>query len=168
MTIPLWRNVRYADSPYATYGRLFRPNGSQFGVILELPWVDVDGNGKRDTGKSRIVPGIYDVIFRNSPKRGYVVPWLCGVPDVTLAGFPDEPTATTCQIHRAAFPSDLLGCLGIGEKFEVRDDPHAHAKKLAMRGSPEAFARFMAETLGAGYQRIRVQIEDAFEQKAAA
>ena len=135
--------IRMREDDFATYGRLEAEDFAQLGVTIERPWIDADADGRRDTNVSRIVAGTYRCVRRVSPKRGYEVWWLCGVPDVTLAPFAHEPgmhDATTCQIHIANLPSDLNGCIGIGTAFgEVRDQP-------GITGSKRAFEKLMAET----------------------
>ena len=133
--------VRHKQTPTATFGRLYADDGTtEICVTIERPWVDLDADGKRDPNVSRIVPGRYRAIRRESPKRGYPVWWLCGVPDVTSAYFADEPTATTCQIHKANVATELNGCIGVGSAFGVvKDQP-------GITGSGRAFDKLMTET----------------------
>lgn len=151
--------VRFKQTPFATYGRLFAHDGIELCVTIERPWVDADADGKRDPNVSRIVPGTYRCICRLSPKRKYPVWWLCGVPDVTLASFPDEPTATTCQIHVANLPGELKGCIGVGSGFGVvKDQP-------GVTGSQAAFDKLMRDTQDV--DELELTIEDAFLARAA-
>lgn len=142
--------IRHKATSYATYGRLFAADGTELCVTIERPWVDLDANGKRDANVSRFVPGTYRCIRRESPKRGYPVWWLCGVPDVSLAHFPDEPTCTTAQIHIANIAEDLNGCIGVGSAFgRVKE-------RDGVTGSKHAFDKLMTETKDATTLELEV------------
>lgn len=154
-----FRIVRHKQTDFATYATLFSEKKERLGVILERPFVDADNDGRRDPNVCRIQHGRYRAIRRISPKRGYPVWWLCDVPDVSSAHFPDEPTATTCQLHRANFPWDLRGCIGIGTAFgdieykgdSMLEDPINREKGKrypGIVGSVAAFERFMEQTAG--------------------
>lgn len=153
--------VRIKETAHATFGRLYASDGTEVCVTIERPWVDADANGKRDPNVSRFAAGTYKAIKRESPKRGIPVYWLCGVPDVTSAHFPDEPTATTAQIHIANVVGELNGCIGLGSAFgEVKGEP-------GVTGSKAAFEKFMRE---AADDEIMVTVEERFppaEAKAA-
>lgn len=146
--------LRHKQTAFATFGTLFDDAGRQVCVTLELPFVDADNDGHRDANAGRAVHGTYRGIRRVSPKRGYPVWWLCGVPDYTLAGFPDEPTATTMQLHRANTPDDLRGCIGLGSAYGKIDGEDG------ITGSQTAFEKFMALTKDA--PEITLEIVDAF------
>lgn len=159
--------VRHKQTDYATYGTLFDDAQTPVCVTIERPFVDKDNDGKRDANEGRIQHGTYEAVRRLSPKRGIPVWWLCGVPDVTSAHFEDEPTATTCQIHKANFPGDLLGCLGLGTAFGGLADPHMQGKVMpAVTGSTAAFQKFM--DLTKDVERITVTIVDNFGAPAGA
>lgn len=167
-----FRAVRFNEVPgYATYATLFDEGAQQVAVLLELPFVDADNNGVRDSNVSRFQHGEYELIRRVSPKRGFPVWWYCGVPDVSSANFADEPTATTAQMHKANFPWQLEGCQGLGTAFgnvlydgpTVKDGryPREHGKSYpGVTGSGAAFDKFMALT--ADVDRITILVVDAF------
>lgn len=137
---PDYEIVRIRETEHATFGRMYDARGGEICVTLELPWVDRDGNQRRDPNVSRIVPGTYRCVRKVSPKRGIAVWWLCAVPDATLAGFTDEPDATTIQIHVANVPNDLNGCIGVGTAFgRVKEQD-------GITGSTFAFHKFMEDT----------------------
>jgi hypothetical protein len=174
---------RHSQSSYATFGALSvltkHDTRESVCVTLERPWVDVDHNGKRDANVSRVQPGRYRVIVRTSPARGYVVPWLCGVLDVELAYFTDEPTATTCQMHIANFPWDLKGCIGVGHARAaveyhgpaVPDGVHARAPGHSYDGivkSTRAFSALIALLRTAGKEEVWLEIADLFAASASA
>jgi hypothetical protein len=162
-----FRLVRHKETEYATYGTLFTEFGHAVCVTIERPFVDADNDGKRDPNVCRIQHGVYPGIRRESPKRGYAVWWLCDVPDVSRAGFPDVPTATTCQMHRANFPGDLQGCIGLGTAFGDLPDRHEGGERRpAVTASEAAFNKFMALT--ASVQEITLEIIDNFGAPAGA
>lgn len=163
------------DAGYATYGTMFDvATKAVIMVTVERPWVDADHNGHRDTGASRIVAGRYRGIRAMSPKHGFPVWWLCGVPDVSSAEMPHEPTATTAQIHRANWPWQLNGCTGAGTGFgkieydgptvSAAEDPRYPRERGKMysgvSGSKTAFDKFM--NLTKGVDEIWVTYVDAF------
>lgn len=168
-----FRLVRHLERPaFATYGTLFSDRQEQYGVTLELPYVDRDHDGRRDHNLDRIQQGRYRFIRRPSPKRkGRLVWWGCDIPDVASAYFADEPTATTCQLHSANFPWELEGCIAIGTAFgdvqysgeTVTDGPHPRAQGQLYPGitkSKAKLAQFMELTKDE--QELWLDIVDAF------
>ncbi len=126
------RLVRFKQTPWATFGRLYADDGTEICVTLERPWVDANADGKRDKGVSRIVPGTYSVIRRlDSPKHGEVFE-LQNVPD-----------ATNIQIHAANHPTELEGCIATGSAF---GDPTVKGVTApGVTGSRLALQKFMTE-----------------------
>jgi len=167
-----FRSVRHKETSYYTLSTLFTADHQdEVARIMELPFVDENSDGRRDPNVCRVQHGEYRFIRRKSPKRGVDVWWGCGIPDVTLAGFPDEPTATTCQIHIANFPWELLGCLAIGTAFgdveykgeTVTDGRYPRVKGKSypgLQGSRIAFEKFM--DLTAREKEIWIEIVDRF------
>lgn len=160
-----WTLQRLKANDFATYGILAAEDGAELARTIERPWVDRDANGKRDANISRIVAGEYRAVIRKSPKRGYDVPWLCGVPDVTFAPFAHEEgfrDATTCQIHRANLPGDLEGCIGVGTAFGSVQRPQDTTGMPGVTGSKNAFEKLMKE-LGEDreFTLIVLDVEDA-------
>lgn len=124
--------IRHKQSDWATFGRMYGDDGVEVCVTLERPWVDLDADGKRDPGVSRIVPGTYQVKRRlDSPKHGEVFQ------------LQDVPDATNIQIHVANLPTELEGCIATGTAF---GDVTAHGVHgPGVTGSRLAFQKFMTE-----------------------
>lgn len=79
--------------------------------------------------------GKYDVLLANSPHFGFPVPHLQDVPDFT-----------EIEIHPACFPSDLLGCTGVGsEHHENYVDPKTGRPGGAVFGSRVCFSLLMSK-----------------------
>ncbi len=168
--------VRHKETPgYATFGTMFDDaTKTPVAVTMERPWVDADQNGHRDTGVSRIAAGRYRAIRSVSPKHGFPVWWLCGVPDVSSAYIAAHPDATTSQIHPANWPWQLNGCTAVGTSFgdveydgpavSADQDPHyprAHGHSYAgIVRSGDAFKKFMSLTKDVS--EIYITFVDAF------
>jgi len=91
---------RISHTEGATFGTLIY-RMIPFCVTLELPWRDNERN------ISCIPEGIYTCNLRMSPKRKREVYELVGVPGRDLI-----------QIHTGNKPSDIAGCILVGEKWE--------------------------------------------------
>lgn len=69
---------------------------------LELP---LAFEGKQDVPDKTCIPdGTYNVEIRFSPRHGFDVPWILGVPD-----------RADIEIHPANLPDQLLGCVAVGQ-----------------------------------------------------
>lgn len=84
-----------------------RTNKSNDGIFGNL---QIDGNPFKCVTLERlhmeIFSGIYDVEFTFSPDFNRIMPLI------------DVPGRTGCRFHWANFPSQLLGCIALGEKVD--------------------------------------------------
>lgn len=122
--ITLKRIIR--DTPDGTFGLWVFDDGYPYFTSVELPYK----NNAHDI--SSIPPGEYICNRIMSPKRGFEVYELAGVPN-----------RTAIEIHPANSIRDLLGCMGVGTSFgivETKDAGDLHG----IRDSRVAFTRFMA------------------------
>lgn len=148
--------TRLIQTPVGTFGEMHTRDGVLVCYTMERPWVDADQNGKRDTGKSRFVAGLYKMYLRLSKlnggtgKRSYNVWEFLGIPDIVAA-----------QIHIANTPDQLEGCIGLGMEYTF-------AKKVpvGVGRSKEAHDKFMALTKGK--KNIWVEVIDKFQAVAKA
>lgn len=87
---------RLNTSDYGTFGELLR-DGTRIAVTCELPWAD------NRPLVSCIPQGVYHVTRFSSPSKGA---------DFLVNGVPDR---SMIEIHVANLPSELLGCIGVGD-----------------------------------------------------
>lgn len=93
-------------------------------VVVELPWVDADKDGKRDRNVSRIVGGKFVCKYTKSPSRKNkdgTAEWsyeLFGVPD-----------ADGVRMHRANWADQLQACLALGRAIMDIKRPDGTMKK---------------------------------------
>ncbi len=105
--------VRFREIPrYATLGRLFDAKGIELCVTIDRPWLDADGDGKRDAMKSRFVGGLYRVEERKSHLHGGT-----GKRDYDVLEYQDVPDIVAGQLHIANWPWELHGCTALGSAF---------------------------------------------------
>lgn len=92
---------RTRSSDAGTFGELTidDPDSEYICVTCELPWKD------NHPETSCIPIGTYIFRIYNSPKHGAV--WMAD----------DVPGRLLIEIHAANWPSDLLGCIGVGEDY---------------------------------------------------
>jgi len=95
----------------------FMVDGEYFCKTLERPWQ----NGANAHGLSCILPGTYQVIVDFSPHFNGLMPHILNVPG-----------RSEIRIHPANWPSQLEGCIALGET----------ATKDAIENSVHAFRRF--------------------------
>lgn len=122
---------RVEQNDFATYGRIVDAENKQVCLTLERPWVDVNGDGISDRNVSCIPAGSYPARRYRSPKRGYDVFMLSGVP-----GRGD------IELHIGNLPHDSEGCILLGSNFGTVNGQHG------ITGSAAAFARFMSSMTG--------------------
>jgi hypothetical protein len=106
-------------------GDLFAHDGERICVTLEEPHRDTNGDGITDKGCSCIPAGTYPWFKRKSPKRGYEVVELKGVPG-----------RTNVQIHVGNNLSHTEGCILVGS---------ARGHGATVTGSKLAFEKLMKE-----------------------
>ena len=125
------------DDDSGTFGNLETEHGFKC-VTGELPWVDLDGDKKRDRGVSCIAPGTYKCIFAESPSRKTAD----GKPEWTYR-LQDVPDAEGILIHSGNFvgnkakgyAADAKGCILLGKTVE---EITLSDKKRASSGSKRA------------------------------
>lgn len=101
---------RLKTSDDGTFGQLIR-QGHQIAVTAELPWND---NIKRI---SCIPKGVYLCTYGKSPSKNKQV-------DYQVFKVNEVPDRSDILIHIANWPSELLGCIGVGAAFaELRGKP---------------------------------------------
>lgn len=132
--------------PHFRLPRLVTGTSGTFGVLqlndvilcgtLELPW---KGNRVQE---SCIPPGTYRLKRINSPKHG-----------ITF-GIMDVDGRSNCLIHSANKPSQLLGCIALGEQFGYLDG------KPALLASGDAMREFM--TVMTGYDDAYLTIVESY------
>ena len=84
--------------------KVLRKTKTNDGIFGELYINDVFECYTVENLKDALPVGIYNLSLYNSPDHGCVCPLL----DTTAIG------RTYCEIHIANFPSQLLGCIGLG------------------------------------------------------
>ncbi len=90
--------IRTGDD--GTFGIWTDENDTQLCVTVERP----------KTGDHPCIPaGTYTFNLYNSPKHGQV--WMAE----------NVPNRTNIEVHNANFASQLLGCIGVGDRFGVID-----------------------------------------------
>lgn len=128
----LWL-IRLTRNAYATYGQFEDAERAHLCYTVERPWLD----NQHDV--SCIPPGVYECHLRDS-KRGYPVYGVYGVPD-----------RDNIEIHIANLPSELEGCIAVGESFgtaTIKSGETGHG----VLGSTVAFGAFMATMAGQPFE----------------
>lgn len=125
--------ARQVQNDFATYGELTDGFAGHIAFTLELPWRD----NAHDV--SCIPAGTYEAFAYMSPKRGYIVFKLRGVPD-----------RDNIEMHKGDLPRDTDGCILLGEQFGDVDynDGKPGAKGFGLLKSKDAFDRFMEDFAG--------------------
>lgn len=122
---------RQKSSDEGTPGLLTVEGGPFSCATWELDWVDLDGNGKRDRGLSRIRPGIYLCAYGPSPSRKL----KNGTPESTYR-LKDVPDADGVLIHAGNFGGrkdkgyacDIEGCILLGADHDTVKIPEEKRK----------------------------------------
>lgn len=125
------RLTRLTQNAFATYGQIVDEENRALCVTLEKPWVDLNQDGISDKNVSCVPPGEYPASRYHSPKRGYDVFMLSGVP-----GRGD------IELHIGNTPHDSEGCILLGSNFGDVGGQHG------ITGSQATFSRFMASLKG--------------------
>lgn len=97
---------RTSQDDYSTLGEFRFDDGTHLCYTLEKPWVDVDGDGIGDRGKSCIPAGIFVLRRRWSPKH-----------NAELFGIEQVPGRSDIEVHSANLPSQLEGCVAVGDAY---------------------------------------------------
>lgn len=116
---------RLHGTDYAMYGHLIGDEQRALCTSLELPW------RHNETNRSCIPAGTYTAERYDSPHHGYPVFRLI-----------DVPARAFIEIHIANLPSDLLGCIGVGESFGTVTKKNGETGP-GILGSAVAFNAFM-------------------------
>lgn len=121
-TLALHRLQRTA---FATFGQLVDEEQTVICLTLELPWRDNEHDA------SCIPAGTYTAHRRHSPKHGYDLFELSGVPD-----------RSNIELHIGNTTADTEGCILLGSNLgTVNGQP-------GITGSAAAFRRFMERMQG--------------------
>lgn len=123
--------VRFAYTPFGTFGRLSVPEFQCFTV--ERPWLN---NVPRE---SCIPEGDYEMVLGRFNRGGYPAYELIGVPGRSLI-----------KIHRGNTMDDVLGCIALGRSLGWV------ANKWAVISSRVAFGQFMGIMSGTEKTTIRI------------
>lgn len=99
-------------------------DGIVIACTVELPWLNNQVN------VSCIPCGVYPVVVHESPSRGWVF-WI-----------KDVPGRTNVQIHVANVPSELRGCVGVGDSFKTLD-LHEHGPEFGVGNSKLTLQRLL-------------------------
>ena len=128
--------TRGPSSSDGTPGILVSENQAFRCATAEPPWVDLDGDGKRDKGLSRVKAGEYRCLFTVSPSRKNPD----GTPEATYE-LQDTPDAAGVRIHAGNFAgdetkgylSDSQACILVGADWVNMPIPakKAHLTKLS-------------------------------------
>lgn len=122
---------RDASDSYATFGKMVSEDGMESYESLELAWADNQPN------VSCIPVGTYACSLRFSPHHGYAV-----------FGIDAVPGRMNCEIHAANLPSQLLGCVALGQRRGEIDG------QRAILGSQAAVHAFMTARGAGTYQTL--------------
>jgi hypothetical protein len=120
---------RKTSNNVCTLGVIKDENNHPICVTLELPWLN------NQPMVSCIPAGIYKCNRYMSPKRGYEVFELQGVPD-----------RTAIEIHIGNYPADTDGCILLGTSYGQN----------SIVDSTDAFNKFMAGLNGVNSFYLRV------------
>lgn len=117
-----WKNVRLADGEVKPF---FVP----FCGTVELPWKD----NEKDV--SCMPPGLWKMV-RSGPTKNIPYPHV----KILVTG------RDGCAVHKANLATQLRGCVAVGERFELMDDPKTEAVEAVpgVSESGRAFEEFMA------------------------
>lgn len=100
--------TRFTSTDYGCFGKLYV--GDKTFYTVEKPW-------QNNTQKISCVPsGEYILTPHNSLKYGNV---LCLISDEMKITHFEEPDSKrfACLIHTANYEIDVLGCIGLGDKY---------------------------------------------------
>lgn len=114
-----------------TYGILQSDTGIVECQTIERPWLD------NQNGVSCIPAGVYPCALRFSPHHGFAV-----------FGVTNVPHRTDVEIHAANVPTQLLGCIALGETRGTLNGQDA------VMASQNAVDTFMAARGCAGYREL--------------
>ena len=92
---------RTQQDNYGTFGEFYDPTGKLLCYTVERPWIN------NQPKVSCIPAGIYDVETYQSPTKGQV--WQ----------LQDVPDRSNIEIHEANFPSQLEGCIAVGDSIGI-------------------------------------------------
>jgi len=127
---------------YTLY-RIISIAGMLIGRLLNLYTIELPyNNGDNHPDLSCIPAGIYNVIWVMSPDFGFLVPQL-----------QDVNGRTFIEMHKANWPSDLLGCIGLGKDINLVE------AKLGIENSGIAFDEFASLT---NRQPFKLEIINSF------
>ncbi len=117
-----------------TFGTMARDDGSAECQTIERPWAE------NAHGISCIPAGTYPVKLSFSPHHGFAV-----------FGVEDVPNRSDIEIHAANLPTQLLGCVALGESRGTLNGQDA------VMASQSAVDTFMAARGCVGYRNLTTQ-----------
>jgi hypothetical protein len=120
--------------PLGTWGRLYLPGFSC--VTVERPWLN------NEPFISCIPAGVYPVRWSKFWNGGYDTLQIC-----------DVPGRSEIKVHKARWPEDVEGCVGVGTTIAV------YLERLGIIGQTEALNGF----LEAAKQSSPTEIEIVYE-----
>lgn len=131
--------TRGPSSDEGTPGILVSENGVFKCATGELPWVDLDADGKRDKGVSRIKAGQYLAVFTCSPSRKNAddtPEWSYELQDVPDASGVRIHSGNFCGDRAKGYASDVEGCIILGADWvEIPIPPKKRAAQAVERTS---------------------------------
>lgn len=162
---------RYTQGDGGTFSDLVGPLGFQC-AAGELPYRDLDGDGKRDSKRSRIIPGRYRVSWFKSPTRKNPN----GSPEYTYR-LEDVPDADGVLIHMGNFCgditkgyiSDVEGCIILGravldilitDKIRLKHPGFERKSQIGVTSSWDTMQAFVAHM---EKKPFMLTIEEAFK-----
>ena len=130
---------RYFD--HGTYSYLYREDGSKVCCFVEREWCN------NEPYKSCVPEGTYNLVPHNSPKYRECYAMVAPTLGVTIDG---PSIRTSCLIHIANKPSQLLGCASPGLDFGFLGD------EWSVKSSALAFKALINE-LGGEPAQLTIQ-----------
>lgn len=125
------RLQRDSQDAARTFGTMAREDGTVECQTIERPWLD------NANGVSCIPAGAYTCALRFSPHHGFAV-----------FGVEHVPNRSDIEIHAANLPTQLLGCIALGES---RGPLNGQDAVLASQAAVDVF---MAARGCAGYREL--------------
>ena len=145
---------RYKTPPGAdTFSRVVAPRGLElYGV--ELPWVDVDKDGKRDHNVSRIVAGKYRCDYTASSSRKNAD----GSAECSYL-LRDVPDADGVRIHSANWADQLKACLAFGRAIMDIKRPDG-SRRRGVSSSRDAVSTFESHMNRKPFELVIIDTEE--------
>lgn len=125
-------------TPHGTFGELSIPGGFWCKTV-EPPWKGRPGHPSGLPGRSCVPQGVYQGVWYDSPRYGAT--WALKNLDFGVAPEAGKDVRRShIIIHAANTPSELKGCIGLGDKFGIV------GYEWAVLNSRATIATFLNET----------------------